>query len=136
MVSEMENLNNYGYQVCYMNGKQILLHRHLYEIYHNIILKSTDIIHHIDGNRQNNSKENLKLCTVAENNLSRKVSRKSKSGIKNIQIFENYYLIKIVKDGEIKFKQKYYKDLFSLEDVIEIRNIELVKHHGEFACFR
>ena len=130
------NLNNYGYQVYYINGKQILLHRHLYEIYHNVTLKSTDIIHHIDGNRQNNSKENLKLCTIAENNLSRKVSRKSKSGIKNIQIFENYYLIKIVKDGEIKFNQKYYKDLFSLEDVIEIRNIELVKIHGEFACFR
>lgn len=132
----MLNLNNYGYFVIYIDGVQKLLHRHLYEIYHNEVLESTDIIDHRDGNKQNNSKENLKKCTTKENNLNRKVSRKSKSGIKNVTIDEKYYRIKIVRDGEIKFSEKYDKKLYTKEEILEIRNIELVKIHGEFACFR
>lgn len=130
------NVNDYGYLVCYIDGKQTLLHRHIYEQYKNEKLSSDDIIDHIDGNRQNNNIENLKKCTIAENNLNRKVSRKSKSGIKNVTVDEKYYRIKIVRNGEIKFREKYDKNLFSEEDIILIRNEKLKEFHGEFACFR
>ena len=40
-------------------------HRVLYEEYHNVELKDHQLIHHIDGDKQNNTKENLWLC---ENN--------------------------------------------------------------------
>lgn len=40
-------------------NRYVLEHRYLYEIYHNCSLLKWSHVHHKDGNRQNNSKENL-----------------------------------------------------------------------------
>lgn len=40
-----------------------------YEAYHGIVVKKSDIIHHIDGDTLNDSKENLQRLTVRQHNL-------------------------------------------------------------------
>ncbi len=50
-----------GYKVIFINGHEILEHRHIYEKHHNVTLKRRQIIHHKDGNRSNNSIDNLEL---------------------------------------------------------------------------
>lgn len=48
-----------------INGKQVLLHRYVWEKYNGPIPKDCSI-HHIDGNKDNNSIENLKLLSTSE----------------------------------------------------------------------
>jgi hypothetical protein len=52
------------------NGKWkyrgILLHRIIYEFYHNVKLTSKDCVHHINGNCLDNSIENLEITTQSE----------------------------------------------------------------------
>lgn len=55
-----------GYKEVVVDGVRILLHRLIYEQHHNVKLSSTDIIHHIDGNKDNNNITNLKLMTNSE----------------------------------------------------------------------
>ena len=64
------HLNNDGYYVIVNNGENHMkyLHRLIYEKTHKLTLLSSAIIHHEDGNRSNNSIENLKMMSRAEHN--------------------------------------------------------------------
>lgn len=63
-----------GYLVdCTNRSNRKLIHRVIYEEAHNCKLTSSDIIHHIDGNKLNNSPDNLIKLTRAEHiNMHRK----------------------------------------------------------------
>lgn len=58
--------HNKGYIETVVNGKRSLLHRVIYEEYHNVILTNKDVIHHIDGNKENNDVSNLELTNNSE----------------------------------------------------------------------
>lgn len=100
-----------GYYEVKINGKNYQMHRILYQFYHNVILKETDVIDHIDRNKQNNSKENLRLDPNKQNSMNRKVSKNNKStGLKNIYKKTNkagnvYYWIKISKYKKVVFSK-------------------------------
>lgn len=67
-----------GYkQTRIANVPNLLVHRVIYETFSGIKLKSTDIIDHIDGNRENNSFDNLRVGTQADN-LRNPVTRKKR----------------------------------------------------------
>ena len=63
-------INKMGYYVISSTGKyhNKLLHRLLYEDANNLTLLSTTIVHHKDGNKLNNSLDNLELMTKSEHN--------------------------------------------------------------------
>ena len=48
-----------GYRIITVNCRRILEHRHIMEVYLGRVLTSDEIVHHIDGNKLNNSIENL-----------------------------------------------------------------------------
>lgn len=50
-----------GYKVISVKGNSKLEHRHVFEQYYKIKLTEKESIHHIDGNKLNNSIENLQL---------------------------------------------------------------------------
>lgn len=59
-------LNVDGYVVVGKSKNRKFEHRKIYEEYYGVKLTNKDIIHHIDGNKQNNDINNLKLMTRAE----------------------------------------------------------------------
>lgn len=126
--------DNKGYYRVVLNGKKYFNHRILYQFYHNVILNATDFIDHIDMDRQNNSKENLRICTKSENAMNRISMKNNKLRIKNIYIDErqNRYVVCI---GLNKKRYAEYFDIskFSIDDVIKFRNEKLIELHGTFA---
>ena len=70
-----------GYLQLRIYSKLYLLHR-LAFLYMNGIIP--EFVDHIDGNRGNNSWDNLRECSKAENVYNRVVNKNSSSGIKGI----------------------------------------------------
>lgn len=61
-----ERYNYYYYRIKY-NGKMIRYSRYLYEVFHNVKLKTTDVIIHKDGNPLNIMIDNLELVDRKQN---------------------------------------------------------------------
>ena len=59
---------------------QILMHRQILGLT-NGDGKATD---HADGNRLNNQRSNIRICTLAENNRNRRINRTSSTGFKGV----------------------------------------------------
>jgi hypothetical protein len=76
-------VNNYGYVVHQpprgSPEKAELLHR--------VILQAPKgmLVDHINGDRFDNRRENLRICTPAENALNRKVHKNNSSGFPNVE---------------------------------------------------
>lgn len=128
-----------GYYLVCVNYKIYRCHRILYQLYHNIILDPNEKIDHIDRNKQNNSIENLRICTKSENAMNRIAQSNNKLGVKCIRINKNktgnnieYYEIRISKDGKLVYSDCFRTDRFTLQQVIDIRDRELLLRHGEF----
>ena len=67
-----------GYTEAVVDGNRTLLHRVLYEKYHGVELTKKDIIHHIDGDKENNNVSNLKLMTKSEHSKLHALDRPQK----------------------------------------------------------
>lgn len=60
------------------SDKKYLLHRAIMNCPKNMV------VDHIDGNWLNNSKKNLRICTVGQNNMNKKISVKNTTGYKGV----------------------------------------------------
>ena len=59
-------ISNDGYFIVYINGKAVKEHRLIMEQHLGRKLTSSEIIHHIDHNKLNNSLNNLQMTTIKE----------------------------------------------------------------------
>ena len=111
-----------GYWYAYDKNKKIYLHRY---ITNNNTQNPTD---HIDGNKDNNMRENLRICTRALNARNQGILANNKTGYKNIFIDGKKYVLQARIDGKTKtlgrfdnvndaLKQKMYlwDELFDLD---------------------
>ena len=69
------HVNGQGYRIIYHEGKRRVEHRVIAEKMLNRKLTSNEAVHHIDGNRANNSPDNLEVMT-------RKAHNQLKDGVK------------------------------------------------------
>ena len=93
-----------------------------------------EYIDHIDGNRQNNKIENLRLATIAQNNQNSKLRITNKIGYKGVT-----YLPKVRKYWArvVAFNRQYSLGYFDTpEEAHEAYKKGAVKHHKEFARFK
>jgi hypothetical protein len=120
--------NNYAVR-CFTVSKnkvnRILMHRE--------IMKPNKgmVIDHLDGNTLNNQKNNLRICTHAENMRNSKISINNKSGYKGVSYQENSNNYR----AQIKFNNKKINigDFIDPIDAAKAYNAAALKYHGEFA---
>lgn len=117
--------HNHGYATTFVNSRNVLIHRLLFG------LKAGDKrkVDHINGDPLDNRRENLRVCTQAENTRNRKRHHNSKTGFKGVYISGSrfYYLITHNKKQTWKFG---FSDAASAARAYDKAAREL---HGEFA---
>jgi hypothetical protein len=109
-------------------SKPIILHR--------VIMGITDkniFVDHKNHNSLDNRKQNLRICTINENNANRKASKRNTSGYKGI------YWDKRDKRWNARVEMNHKKICLgsskNKDEAAKIYNNNIKKYHGEFAYF-
>ena len=118
-------IDKHGYIRTGAKNNNVYLHRY--------IMNCPDelVVDHINRDKTDNRKSNLRICEQKDNNCNRNTQSNNSLGIKNINWHKenNNYRCVIKKDGKI-----YTKSSKDLEFLIQWRNEKLKELHGEFAC--
>lgn len=110
--------------------KKYYAHRIIKSLILKRCLKKCEIVDHKDNNPLNNKIKNLRLGSYSQNNFNRRVSKKSKTGIKNVHLLESGDF-----SVQVGIKNKViYGGIFTNKIDAAKRAKELRKeHHGRFA---
>lgn len=128
---KIKNINWYdccGYIVGNDNTgvkqKQIKMHRLIMNY------PNDKAIDHISGDKHDNRKQNLRICSIKENNRNTKVQQRNKTGIKGVTFTHcNTYQSQIQVDGKLK----YLGTFKTAEEAAKVYNEAALKYFGEFA---
>jgi hypothetical protein len=122
--------SNNRYYVVGINKSTYLIHRLIY-IYFNGEIPPGMYIDHIDGNSFNNNIENLRLCTLSQNQYNSKKSKANTSGIKGVSwnIEKKKWKCKCLVNRK-PYHLGYYNDIN--EAKLAVENFRKL-HHGEFS---
>ena len=108
------------------NGKLKKLHR--------VIMDAPDdkLVDHINGDRHDNRRCNLRIATHAQNSRNTKRWGNSGSGHKGVYKtkFETY-VVQMLVDSKLT----YFGSFKTLEEALEVRNSAYREHHGDFARY-
>jgi hypothetical protein len=100
---------------------------------HRIILKPPKgvEIDHIDGNRLNNQKSNLRFATSSQNKINRGARKDNKSGYKGVSWHKQRkcWTVRLTINGKYKHLG-LYKDI---KKAAQVYNQNALKHYGEYA---
>jgi hypothetical protein len=119
-----------GYVHRYIKtGVSILIHREVL----GMSREDARLVDHINGNRLDNRRANLRACTTAQNCLNRAIQRNSTSGYKGVTLHKQTgkWQAGITYQGKTT-----HLGLFpSAEEASEAYKQAAIRLHGEFACF-
>jgi hypothetical protein len=102
-----------------------------FNLMHRVVIGALDgeIVDHIDGDKLNNQKSNLRVCTLAENQWNTSVRIKNKSGFKGIYAHQGKWAARIRCNGG-----RFYLGVFSCPiEAAKAYNSAAIQYHGEFA---
>lgn len=117
--------NNIGYVSGFIDGKKVYLHRFI------MGYPANKCVDHINRNKLDNRKSNLRICSTRENVINSKLSKNNTSGISGISFRDdrNKFRAYIMVNRKQIFLG-YYSDI---EDAIFARRQAEIKYFGEFA---
>jgi hypothetical protein len=94
---------------------------------HNVIMNPPKgmFVDHMNGDRLDNTKENLRLCTNEENQRNRKVPKNNTTGYKGVTSFRGLWRVIIQRNFIGYYKNK--------EEAVKVYNNEAKKRFGSFA---
>lgn len=78
IISSSWSISSSGYVHATIKGKDVLLHRYL------VGAQEGKQVDHISGDKLDNRKSNLRICSALENNKNTKISKLNTSGIKGV----------------------------------------------------
>ncbi|MEX3315676.1 HNH endonuclease [Sulfitobacter sp. PS-8MA] len=122
---------SHGYPYSSINDRSVLAHRVIWTIVTGTWPGSE--VDHIDGDRANNSWQNLRLVTSSQNKMNRGVQRNSTSGHKGVGFHKasgrwRAYI-------KVLGKQRHLGHFDTMEGACEAYRAAAAKYHGEFARF-
>ena len=106
------NISNAGYICARINNKNTLLHRYIFNEYNSEIF-----FDHINQDKFDNRKENLRRCTKAENNQNKFDINKSSTGKRGVVLHKNGKMTAQVKINGITI---FLKNGTNLEELAQI----------------
>lgn len=116
---------NTGYAKRTELGKALLLHR--------LILKAKkgECVDHIDRNKLNNQRNNLRLCSKGQNLMNKKPGVNNISGLKGVRWnkYDNRWTVQI----SIKSRNRYIGNFKDKDEAKKAYNKAARKHFGKFA---
>lgn len=118
-------MHTHGYAQCRSNKKILLMHRFI------MGAKPGQVIDHINGNKLDNRKKNLRFCTMSQNFANRPITISNSTGYKGVDWREE----------RKKFRARIrinYKNIFlgyfdTAEEAAKRYNREAKRLFGEFA---
>ena len=117
-----------GYSYTMFKGKNRKNHRLIFIMFYGYCPK---IIDHIDGNKANNTIENLRKATKQKNGFNSKLSKSNKSGVKGVSWSESRK--KWVVQLSVNGKNKSFGRYNDIDYAIFVANAMRNKYHKEFA---
>jgi hypothetical protein len=117
--------NYYAIRTKRPENKLIQLHRIV------IKAKQGEIVDHINGNKLDNRKCNLRICTKSQNCQNRKISKLNKSGFNGVSwnVNNRKWVAQIAFNNK-KMHLGFFNDL---TEAAKSFNAAALKYHGEFA---
>lgn len=116
-------LQSSGYATTRINGK--------IRTFHKAILDAPDgkVIDHINGNKLDNRKKNLRIVSMKENAINRKIMKNNTTGITGVGVRNGKYIAYIGVDKKFVFLGAY----LNIEDAARARKNAEQKYFGEYA---
>lgn len=121
----MCNYSDEGYLRVRINGKEYRGHRVIWEM-HNGPIPEGYLIDHINGNKADNTIENLRMCTRQENNVN---SVPKGGAFKGVTRTGNKFRARITYSGVTHSLGTFN----TAEEAAEAYNAKSIELHGEFA---
>lgn len=120
------HINCNGYVTGSRCNKKIRMHRLLLDA------KIGEYVDHINHNKSDNRKRNLRKCTNQQNAFNSKIKKNNKSGITGV--YWNNKDKRWCAEIKINYKKKYLGASKNIEDVIALRKEAERMYFGEFQC--
>ena len=123
-------LRNTGYVAVWLKNGNIRKIRSLHKVLLESFIPNVDnlpCIDHIDRDKTNNTLENLRYCSFAENSRNRPRTFFNKLGKHISNSNPPYYRISIINKGKRVYDKNFCKSKYSLRVVRAIRNNALFK---------
>lgn len=95
-------LNGSGYATAKINNKKMFMHKFVTEGI------NTDLIDHKDRNKLNNTKDNLRICSVSDNNINISLRKDNSTGVTGVHFIERSKAwISQIQYKDIKYSQRH-----------------------------
>lgn len=117
--------NKIGYVIGYKDGKQIKYHQLLFDYDKDIY-----VIDHINGNKLDNRKSNLRIIEKCYNNMNISVAKNNKSGFTGVNWDKNSK--KWISSIQFNKKRIRLGCFDNIEDAVKAREEAEVKYFGEY----
>lgn len=124
------SINKNGYAYFRFKGKDYFIHRFIMGLPRKYNNDTKIIVDHINGNRLDNRKENLRICTKDKNPINCKTYKNNTSGCKGVSWKKSLNKWQV----ELNYnKKRIYLGVYSdLKEAIKIRKEAEKEYYGEY----
>lgn len=122
-------VNSWGYAVRFerVNGKKVCIRMHRELM--GLSMHDGKIVDHVNRNRIDNRRANLRICTVSQNGVNSGPRSHNRLGVKGVQKHRNRFQTKITING----RRKFLGTFATAEEASEFFELASALVHGEFA---